>query len=66
MPYSYYLFIASVVLVVSTVKRPQCLGGPARRYTSDDTANAMLSRASRRSLAGYLVFGGAMMWLVGL
>jgi len=64
--YGQYLIITGALLVVSTIKRPEFLGGQKHRYTSDDTTNAMLARASRRSLAGWLVFAGVMMWLVGI
>ena len=66
MLFGQWLVLLSVVVVLTTIKQPAWLGGPRRRYTSDDTANAILSRASRRSLAGYLAFGGSLMWLLGL
>ena len=66
MTYGYYLILAGIIIAISTLKRPTWLGGRARRYTSDDTANAMLGRASRRSLAGYLIFAGTMMALLGI
>ena len=61
-----WMILVAVFLILTTVKRPVWLGGPRRRYTADDTSNAMLSRASRRSLAGYIAFGGALFWLLGL
>jgi len=66
MTYGNWLILLGVILAITTIKRPSWLGGPTRRYTSEDTANAMLTRASRRSLAGYLIFGGVMMALVGI
>lgn len=62
--YGEYLILAGVLIALSTVKRPVFLGGQKRRISSDDTAVAMLNRASVRSLGGYLIFGGTMMWLV--
>ena len=59
------LFFLGVLLIVSTLKTPTWLGGPERRYTSDDTANAMLRRSSRRSLGMYLAAIGAMFWSFG-
>ena len=52
------LIVVSVLLFVSTLKRPVFLGGPVRRYTSDDSAQAMLRRASRRSLSLWMMLGG--------
>ena len=58
--------IAGALLALSTLKLPMFFGGSKRRYASDDTVNAMLQRASVRSLGGWLIFGGTMMWLVGI
>lgn len=66
MSISAWLFAVGAVLIVSTIKRPVWLGGPERRYMSEDSATAILGRASRRSLAGYLMLGGGLFWLVGL
>tara|TARA_B100001113_G_C20852735_1_gene510364 strand:- start:101 stop:301 length:201 start_codon:yes stop_codon:yes gene_type:complete len=63
---SAWLFAVGGVLIISTFKRPTWLGGPERRYMSEDSANAIIGRASRRSLAGYLILGGGLFWLVGL
>ncbi|MEM7099025.1 MAG: hypothetical protein AAF541_12260 [Pseudomonadota bacterium] len=57
-----FLFFLGLVLFISTLKRPTWLGGPKRRYTSDDTVNAMLRRSSRRSLGMYLAGIGAIFW----
>ena len=66
MSISSWMFAAGAVLIVSTIKRPTWLGGPERRYMSEDSATAIIGRASRRSLAGYLILGGGMFWMVGL
>lgn len=66
MSISGWMLAAGGVLIVSTFKRPSWLGGPERRYMSEDSATAILGRASRRSLAGYLMLGGGLFWLVGL
>lgn len=62
---SRWLIGAGVLLVLSTAKRPTWFGGPERRYTTDDTAYAMLKRSSRASLGGYLILGGATFSVVG-
>ena len=59
------LFFLGVLIFLSTLKRPKWLGGPERRYTADDTANAMLRRSSRRSLGMYLAGIGAIFWSFG-
>jgi hypothetical protein len=60
------MMIAGLALMISTRKRPEWLGGPRRRFAADETANAMSQRASRQSLGTYLIFAGAIFWLVGL
>lgn len=59
------LVCLGVLMFVSTFKRPVWLGGPERRYTSDDTATAMLKRSSRRSMGMYLAGIGAIFWSFG-
>ena len=63
---AYWMFIAGALLIVTTIKPPVWLGGPERRYMSDDNTNAVLNRASRRSLAGYLILAGGIFWIVGM
>ncbi|MEQ8484638.1 MAG: hypothetical protein RIB46_09765 [Pseudomonadales bacterium] len=60
------MMLASVFLMVSTIRRPTWLGGQKRRYMADDSADAEMGRASRRSLGMYLIGGGVAFWLVRL
>ena len=64
--YGQYAVIAGLLIAASTLKRPVFLGGSRRRHASDENVSAMMNRASKRSLGGWLIFGGAMMWLVGI
>ena len=66
MLYGEILVFAGLFIAISTFKGPAFLGGPRRRYASDESANAMINRASTRSLGGWIIFGGGMMWLVGI
>jgi hypothetical protein len=66
MLYGEFLLYIGFFVAISTLKGPAFLGGPRRRYASDESANAMMNRASTRSLGGWLIFVGGMMWLIGI
>lgn len=66
MGFGQMLILAGAALFAVTLKRPVWLGGRARRYTADETPNAMASRASLRSLGCYLVYAGLPLWAFGL
>ena len=61
-----YLLVIGALLIASTWKRPMWLGGLRWRYASDEMVYAMVTRASRASLGGYLILSGGLFWVVGL
>lgn len=60
-----WLVLIGIVLILWTVKRPVWLGGPERRYTSEETTHAAVARAQKRTIGLWLIIGGAFAALLG-